>query len=441
MIEDFSRRIFMVMCCALVCTGAMCQRTTPLKPAVDPEDIASPDPVEVGLAECAEGRLRLGDGHCCWPGQSWSPSANACEGAAICPEGMLFHEDTCQVVESMQEGCALGIEAACVVWMGTLEGACPQDASSCAKLARMLETRGALEEAKGLYLGACDQGMNEECMRGVELTRDGEGWRDPTGAAKFLSRPCAANFAKSCELYLGLAVSQCPGEGCDLVLVERLAAGLESDRPAMVAQRRISACVGWSHGGDEGPGPCAGLTAFAGRVDGSSAEGMPSSEALLAVACTGVEDPPSDHLGMADPGACLLLAQRLLANGQDSRGAGLLRRSCAVDVFDACLRLGVLYRDGRGVPRDSRRAVRFFQTTCDEGLWQGCTELGVMLAGGKGVAKDAGAAMDLFERSCDAGEPSGCHHLALGLLPRDEVRALELFKRACLAGHRPSCGR
>lgn len=118
-----------------------------------------------------------------------------------------------------------------------------------------------------------------------------------------------------------------------------------------------------------------------------------------------------------------------------ARGVSLYQRACAGDHMDGCARLGVLYRDGLGVERDSSHAVALYRQACDGESQMGCTHLGEAYATGMGVERDPQRASELFEGACET-EMAGCYHLAdllvtdSGLEP-DYDRAVELFQRAC----------
>ena len=457
MSESRSGRVWVVCVCAWVLCAATCRQDPshlPLPPDAGAEPDAGGHPEEDVPSHgtpCAEGMEPTEEGECCWPGQSWDLDEGLCRGEPRCPEGRLPHEGDCVAVdadeEALEEACSEGIEAACSEWLSAMERRCADvEAAACGKLARVLEGRGAKERAGEFYALACDAGVVDDCLRGAELLRSDGGWDDLDGAAGLLSKACAGASTQGCAMWLDAAVEGCRQGACDWALTERLAVGLEAEMPAMVADQRAALCLSWVSKdlSLERDNPCRALTAFALIKRDPLPEGMPTPRALLSVACTGLEDPPRDYLEMADPAACVHLGERLVASGQKqglAQAAGLFRRGCAVDIPDACLRLGGLYRDGRGVSRDDRRAVRLFQEACDGGMWSGCTQLGWMMARGRGLDRDRVGATDLYDRACDAGEPLGCHHLALLLLATDEARALRLFKKACDAGHKESCGR
>jgi hypothetical protein len=59
-------------------------------------------PSGVDAQGCAPGRVvgESTEGHCCWPGQSWSAPSDRCEGAPVCPEGYGGDGATCVSLEA-----------------------------------------------------------------------------------------------------------------------------------------------------------------------------------------------------------------------------------------------------------------------------------------------------------------------------------------------------
>jgi tetratricopeptide (TPR) repeat protein len=78
--------------------------------------------------------------------------------------------------------------------------------------------------------------------------------------------------------------------------------------------------------------------------------------------------------------------------------------------------------------------VTLFQRACDAGNTPGCNDLGLAYAQGRGVPKDEKRAADLYQQACDKGGPNACLNLGLmyargGAVTRDETRAATLFQR------------
>jgi hypothetical protein len=55
---------------------------------------------------CPRGQVRW-EGHCCWPGQTWSDTAARCVGPPACPAGFAAHGDSC-VARAPESASAAG---------------------------------------------------------------------------------------------------------------------------------------------------------------------------------------------------------------------------------------------------------------------------------------------------------------------------------------------
>jgi len=65
--------------------------------------------------------------------------------------------------------------------------------------------------------------------------------------------------------------------------------------------------------------------------------------------------------------------------------------------------LGVMYANGRGVAKDDRSAVEWFQKAANQGYAAAQANLGEMYADGRGVAKDERKAVEWFQKAADQG--------------------------------------
>lgn len=107
--------------------------------------------------------------------------------------------------------------------------------------------------------------------------------------------------------------------------------------------------------------------------------------------------------------------------------------ACALGPADAC------YADGqaraRAFPLDLEGAAERFGQACDDGHARACVDLGLMLQDGRGVPVDAERARKLYERACAAELGVGCLNLAFmyqtgnGVVADDERAATE-YRRA-----------
>lgn len=75
--------------------------------------------------------------------------------------------------------------------------------------------------------------------------------------------------------------------------------------------------------------------------------------------------------------------------------------ACRLRLPTGCYSLGILYRNGQGVPVDYARAAKLYRSACDRGVMDGCTNLGVLHLKGLGGPVDREAAQQLFIKACD----------------------------------------
>lgn len=140
-----------------------------------------------------------------------------------------------------------------------------------------------------------------------------------------------------------------------------------------------------------------------------------------------------------DWAACSLAGRLLLfesnSRGDSARGVSLERTACEHGYSLGCVRLGIAYSNGQGVPVDRLEAARLAKIGCDGGEVLGCLNLGTAYDSGEGVRKDPTRAELLFRDACERGSHSGCLKLG-GVLERTadamhQQAALDAFRRAC----------
>ena len=103
-----------------------------------------------------------------------------------------------------------------------------------------------------------------------------------------------------------------------------------------------------------------------------------------------------------------------------------------------CALLGLIYEQGRGVPRDLARAVAQYDRACAAGHARSCLTLAAMHEG-EGAASAAA-----YRRACDAGSGFACaataQHYRKGVGVRvDADQAGHLFARGCALGDPAAC--
>src|SRR5215831_20986620 len=100
-------------------------------------------------------------------------------------------------------------------------------------------------------------------------------------------------------------------------------------------------------------------------------------------------------LGLADPVAAASFEDGLAAyrRGDYATAIQLLRHFADEGNADAQSRLGFLYANGRGVPRDDAAAVNWYRKAADQGYAYAQANLGYMYQNGRGVPQDDAVAV------------------------------------------------
>ena len=120
------------------------------------------------------------------------------------------------------------------------------------------------------------------------------------------------------------------------------------------------------------------------------------------------------------------------------------QEKCGKGDAAKCNEIGIMYHEGRGVPRNLSEAVRFYKKACELESNVGCSNLGTMYAVGDGVKQDSLASIKFFQKGCDGGYGGACVNLGAMYgngygVPKDEGRAQSYFQQACEKGFAPGC--
>ncbi len=85
--------------------------------------------------------------------------------------------------------------------------------------------------------------------------------------------------------------------------------------------------------------------------------------------------------------------------------ADLFRRSAEAGGSDGAYTLGVLYHEGRGVPRDDTEALRWLKRAADDGNVPAMVEYAIMLFNGQGAERDEAMAARYFLKAAQRNNP------------------------------------
>jgi len=113
-------------------------------------------------------------------------------------------------------------------------------------------------------------------------------------------------------------------------------------------------------------------------------------------------------------------------------GPDILRPSCELGDGESCFILASLYYAGAGVPKNPSAAVTLFRQSCSGGWSRGCGGLAECYRAGQGIAADPALASTYFEKACRGGVEASCFSVAnMYRGMKDEARAHQRFQQAC----------
>ena len=195
---------------------------------------------------------------------------------------------------------------------------------------------------------------------------------------------------------------------------------------------------------------------------------------------------------MAESASDLFFQGRDAKNqGSYSQAAKLFKQACnsdgGVSSFEviACMELGFLYEDGKGVKQDYAQAVKLYEKACYSGngagasacyllkddelrnkakraeqeyaqtakLYEkacnggdadGCFNLGWLYDDGQGVKQNYAQAAKFYEQACNGGVAAGCTNLGLLYnngqgVQQSQAKARRLYEKACNNNNEYGC--
>lgn len=136
----------------------------------------------------------------------------------------------------------------------------------------------------------------------------------------------------------------------------------------------------------------------------------------------------------------LMYEQGRVVPRDDAQAVAWYRRAAEQGAVDAQLQVGIAYASGRGVPRDDALAVAWYRKAAEQGSAAAQNNLGIMYAEGRGVPRDAAQAAEWFRKAADQGlavaQNSLGNRYARGEgVPPDAAQAAFWYRRAAERGH------
>ncbi|MFT3700541.1 MAG: hypothetical protein QM831_45780 [Kofleriaceae bacterium] len=328
--------------------------------------------------------------------------------------GIGTTKDATKANASYAKGCQYGDARAC-----TYQGLLEQDATratvmlkkscdakdqlACTFLADIYTLRPDLKEppatATKLYTSACEAGIAAACTNLAMVNGTG------------LNTDVKANFEKGCAGADAFACARLdtmfhavPTEGpmhtrCDhgdvracVLFAEEL---LKSDVPGEHVKAFAlldDACAA---------GSTSGCRRMAHLYESQSA-GLPaqgSANAYWEKACR-----------LSDADACMTFATALDHDRTEPvKVADFYLRACDGGNAESCIALGLMYQNGRGVPRDGLHAALFYKRACEASNGNACLHLSQMYASGTLLEHDEEKADTYHKRACTLGIGAACH--------------------------------
>ena len=119
------------------------------------------------------------------------------------------------------------------------------------------------------------------------------------------------------------------------------------------------------------------------------------------------------------------------------------RRAAEQGLAMAEFVLAAIYEIGEGVPKDEDEAAKWYRKAAEQGLAVAQRSLGYMYAQGRGVPQDFAEAVRWYRMAAEQGlaeaqrELGGAYRRGEGV-PQDYAEALKWFRRAAEQGHAPA---
>lgn len=137
-------------------------------------------------------------------------------------------------------------------------------------------------------------------------------------------------------------------------------------------------------------------------------------------------------------------ALRKYAEGDVKTAARLFAKACDGGDGAACVRVGDLHAEGRGVAKSDADAARYYERACDADDPSGCFAFGRACMRGEGVQADEGRGTAAFDRGCRLGHGGACTEYAVSLwrgrgIAKAPARARALLEKNCGRDQATAC--
>ncbi|KAL7639290.1 UNVERIFIED_CONTAM: hypothetical protein RMT77_009779 [Armadillidium vulgare] len=153
-----------------------------------------------------------------------------------------------------------------------------------------------------------------------------------------------------------------------------------------------------------------------------------------------------------NPSSCHLLADYLEAVKKDyDKAAKVYKNNCDDSSFGkSCYKYGNALFLGRGVKKNLKASLNYYEKGCTGGEANSCLYGGLMYVSNSKasdeIPKDYKIGMELLQKGCDKDNPTSCHYLAgmfisgvKNYLEKDMAKAFQFSLKACDLGNMYAC--
>jgi TPR repeat protein len=253
--------------------------------------------------------------------------------------------------------------------------AMPDDAAAIVDQA---EVAGSLDKK-------CVAGDLEACRKLGVMYQEGAGVSpDPRRATALMGQACAGNNLSACN---NLGMNLAEGIGID----KNTARGIDAYLKACDGGFKL-ACRNLGLVYRDGRGVPADLAKAEALLD-------KACKANVAFACKNAGD--LDTMVSAKGGS------------RWKQAIGHYKQGCDSGDPTACRQIGVMYLEGKGLPKSTSAASVWLERACLPDDAVACRLLGLMVLQGIGVAKDVERGTQLLSRACEAKDEEACRVLKL----------------------------
>jgi len=120
---------------------------------------------------------------------------------------------------------------------------------------------------------------------------------------------------------------------------------------------------------------------------------------------------------------------------QSSPEVASMRKAAEQGDAAAQFKLGRIYYNGKGVPKDAAKAVEWWRKAAEQGNADAQFNLGVAYHTGEGVPKNLVKAIEWYRKAAEQGDAQAQFNLAVAYdkdegVPKDAAKAIEWYRKA-----------